>query len=98
MSNKIEQEDRRKIYEAVGHVITAMPMEQAAQWLKTFSVEILAKIHTVVNRPSSTKQETQDVLGKRTNFLHPISMSLSLATRWIRESRGPPEHCPGLRE
>lgn len=59
------QEDRRRIYEAIGHVITAMPMEQAAQSLKTFSVAILATIHAVVVQPAPpTKQELQDVSGK----------------------------------
>jgi transportin-3 len=65
MGGNMLQEDRRKIYEAVGHVITAMPMEQAAQSLKTFSVEILAKIHAVVSRSTTpTKQEIQEVSGK----------------------------------
>ena len=68
MGGNLLQEDRRKIYEAVGHVITAMPMEQAAQSLKTFSIEILAKIHVATRSVAPTKQELQDVSGEFSCF------------------------------
>ncbi|THH11118.1 hypothetical protein EW145_g861 [Phellinidium pouzarii] len=62
IGSKLVQDDRRRIYEAVAHVISAMPMDQAAQSLKTFSVDILGKIHAVVMKGTvPTKQELQDV-------------------------------------
>ncbi|KAI5124707.1 hypothetical protein M0805_004313 [Coniferiporia weirii] len=62
IGSKLIQDDRRHLYEAVAHIISAMPMEQAAQSLKTFSVDILGKIHPVVAKSAAlTKQELQDV-------------------------------------
>lgn len=61
---KLIHDDRRRLYEAVAHVISAMPMTQAAQSLRTFSVDILAKIHAIVSKPSASKPELQDVSGQ----------------------------------
>ncbi|KAH8120311.1 ARM repeat-containing protein [Phellopilus nigrolimitatus] len=62
VGSRLIQDDRRRLYEAVAHVISAMPMEQAAQSLKTFSVDILGKIHAVAMKNiGPTKQEMQDV-------------------------------------
>ncbi|KAJ3908636.1 armadillo-type protein [Lentinula edodes] len=60
VASNLLQDDRRKIYEAIAHVISAMPMEKAAESLKTFSLDILAIIHAVANKNSQvTKQELQ---------------------------------------
>ncbi|KII93873.1 hypothetical protein PLICRDRAFT_99710 [Plicaturopsis crispa FD-325 SS-3] len=60
--SKLAQDDRRQVYEAIAYVISAMPMERAAESLRTFSLDILAAVHTVANKPTpATKQELQDV-------------------------------------
>ncbi|KAJ7634215.1 armadillo-type protein [Mycena polygramma] len=59
---KLVQDDRRQVYEAIAYVISAMPMMQAAESLRTFSVDILAQIHTATSKPTAlTKEELQDV-------------------------------------
>ena len=64
VGTKMLQDDRRRMYEAVAHVISAMPMEQAAQSLQTFSVDIISKVHLVTTANTIvTKQELQDVAG-----------------------------------
>ncbi|KAJ6575016.1 armadillo-type protein [Mycena capillaripes] len=57
---KLVQDDRRQVYEAIAYVISAMPMVQAAESLRTFSVDILAQIHAVTNKPAITKEELQE--------------------------------------
>ncbi|KAJ4486020.1 armadillo-type protein [Lentinula aciculospora] len=60
IASKLIQDDRRKIYEAIAHVISAMPMEKAAESLKSFCLDILAVIHAVANKTGqATKQELQ---------------------------------------
>ncbi|KAJ3987685.1 armadillo-type protein [Lentinula detonsa] len=60
IASKLLQDDRRKIYEAIAHVISAMPMEKAAESLKSFCLDILAIIHAVANKTGqATKQELQ---------------------------------------
>ncbi|TDL28505.1 ARM repeat-containing protein [Rickenella mellea] len=59
---KLAQEDRMLVYEAVAYIISAMPMEQAAQSLRTFSVDVLSKVHVVTTKPTiATKQELREV-------------------------------------
>lgn len=68
VASNLLQDDRRKIYEAIAHVISAMPMEKAAESLKTFSLDILAIIHAVANKNGQvTKQELQAASGE--NFI-----------------------------
>jgi len=55
--SKLIQDDRRQVYEAIAHVISAMPMDRAAESLRTFSLDILSLIHEVTVKPSPTKQE-----------------------------------------
>jgi len=63
--SKLAQEDRRQVYEAIAYVISAMPMERAAESLRTFSLDILAQVHAITNKPTvATKQELQDVSSK----------------------------------
>ena len=51
-----------QIYEAIGHVLVSMPMEDCARWLKTFALEILQAVHAVANRPQpATKDELRDI-------------------------------------
>ncbi|KAG5647647.1 hypothetical protein DXG03_009000 [Asterophora parasitica] len=55
--SKLAQEDRRQVYEAIAHVISAMPMEQAAESLKTFSLDILGQVHAIANRQTAATAE-----------------------------------------
>ena len=58
----IVQEDKVVVYEAISYVISAMPMDQAAQSLKTFATSILAAVFALANKPTAaTKQELQEV-------------------------------------
>ncbi|EEB98081.1 hypothetical protein MPER_02475, partial [Moniliophthora perniciosa FA553] len=63
-STKLLQDDKRQVYEAIAHVISAMPMEKAAQSLKTFTLDILSRVHAVASKPvPATKQELQETGG-----------------------------------
>jgi len=58
------QEDKVVVYEAIAHVISAMAMDQAAQWLKTFASSILAAVFTLASKSgAATKQELLEVGG-----------------------------------
>ena len=62
---KLIQDDKRQVYEAIGHVISAMPMNAAADALKTFSLDILAQVHTLASKSTPpTKAEIETVGGK----------------------------------
>lgn len=62
---KLIQDDKRQVYEAIGHVISAMPMNAAADALKTFSLDILAQVHTLASKSvPPTKTEIETVGGK----------------------------------
>ncbi|KAI6008265.1 armadillo-type protein [Pisolithus orientalis] len=59
---KLAQDDRLQVYEAIAYVISAMPMEKAAESLKTFSLDILSQIHTAAGQVTSlSKQELKDI-------------------------------------
>ncbi len=57
MGNKLVQDDKVQVYEAIANVISAMPMEQAAQSLRTFSLDILGRVHALAVKPTATKEE-----------------------------------------
>ncbi|KAF9229185.1 ARM repeat-containing protein [Gyrodon lividus] len=60
--SKLVQEDRRQVYEAIAYVISAMPMEKAAESLRTFSFDILSQIHAVTGKTTPiTKQELKEI-------------------------------------
>lgn len=86
VGGKLLQEDRRRIYEAVAHVISAMPMAQAAQSLHTFSVDILTKMHAIVAKESAvTKQELTELCG----MLEPDSLNKLYSRAFYRRIRKP---------
>ncbi|EDR15554.1 uncharacterized protein LACBIDRAFT_181790 [Laccaria bicolor S238N-H82] len=59
---KLVQDDRRQVYEAIAFVISAMPMDAAAGSLRTFSLDILAKVHKLTNHQGTpTKAEMEEV-------------------------------------
>ena len=63
VGNRILQEDKAIMYEAIAHVITAMPMEQAAQSLRLFAMDILALVHAAGARPTPATKEELKVIG-----------------------------------
>ncbi|KAG6853580.1 hypothetical protein C0991_003104 [Blastosporella zonata] len=74
--SKLAQDDRRQVYEAIAHVISAMPMERAAESLRTFSLDILGQVHTIAGRQTVATQEelvnTNDGLENLEIMLHVI--------------------------
>lgn len=54
---KLIPDDLRQVYEAIAHVISAMPIEQAAESLRTFSFDILSFIHGVTVKSNPSKEE-----------------------------------------
>ncbi|KZT44557.1 ARM repeat-containing protein [Sistotremastrum suecicum HHB10207 ss-3] len=54
---KLSQDDRVQVCEAIAHVISYMPMEQAAQSLRTFCLQILASVHTLTSKPNPISKE-----------------------------------------
>lgn len=61
MGPKLNQDDKVQVYEAVAHVISAMPMDQAATSLQTFATDLLAQVHALVAQgtPATTQQLKQ---------------------------------------
>ncbi|KAH7104256.1 ARM repeat-containing protein [Auriculariales sp. MPI-PUGE-AT-0066] len=47
---KLAQEDLTQIYEAIGHVLVTLPMEDCARWVKTFALEVLQDVHAIAIR------------------------------------------------
>ncbi|OCH94769.1 ARM repeat-containing protein [Obba rivulosa] len=75
MGSKLVQDDKIQVYEAIAHVISAMPMEQAAQSLRTFSLDILAQVHALAMKPTvATQEELQAV----TNGLENLEVMLGV--------------------
>ncbi|TFK77186.1 ARM repeat-containing protein [Pluteus cervinus] len=59
---QLSQDDRRQVYEAIAHVISAMPMEHAAESLRSFALDILAQVHTVASlQTPATKAQLEEV-------------------------------------
>ena len=52
-----------QVYLAIAHVISAMPMEQAAQSLRLFAMDILALVHAAGVRPTAATKEELKVIG-----------------------------------
>ena len=51
-----------QVYEAIAYVISAMPMEQAAQSLRTFSLDILEHVHVLSAKTTPpTKEELTSI-------------------------------------
>ncbi|KAF4573006.1 Armadillo-like helical [Pleurotus pulmonarius] len=57
----LSQEDRREVYEAIAYVISAMPMDRAADSLRTFVMDIMTQVHAITVKGTATKQELQVV-------------------------------------
>ncbi|CAL1695258.1 unnamed protein product [Somion occarium] len=62
MGMKLSQDDKVQVYHAIAYVISAMPMDQAAQSLRTFALDIVAQVHTFTAKPTApTKEEKQAI-------------------------------------
>ena len=72
---KLAQDDLVQIYEAIGHVLVSMPMEECARWVKTFALEILQSVHIVAVRPT---QATKDELRAITDGLERLEAMLQV--------------------
>ncbi len=86
---KLGQEDKVVVYEAIAYVISAMPMDQAAQSLKTFATSILAAVFAIANKPTAaTKQELQEV-GSAFTYCIPrlFTEAVPFVQRWPSKSR-----------
>ncbi|GBE77835.1 ARM repeat-containing protein [Sparassis latifolia] len=67
--SKLAQDDKIQVYEAIAYVISAMPMEQAAQSLRAFSLDILAQVHAIARKPTlASKDELQAVANGLENL------------------------------
>jgi len=53
----LAQDDKRQVYEAIAHVISAMPMERSAESLKAFSLDIIGQIHAVASKHTVASQD-----------------------------------------
>ena len=77
MGQKLIQDDKVQVYEAIAFVISAMPMEQAARSLREFSLDILQVVHAIANKPTpATKDELKTASGKSTHSSSTDSHSL----------------------
>lgn len=64
VGSTLAQEDRLQLYEAIAHVITAMPLQSAYQALLSMSFDLLSKIReSVALQESIIKEERKDVSG-----------------------------------
>ncbi|KAI0778461.1 ARM repeat-containing protein [Trametes elegans] len=57
MGVKLVQDDKVQVYEAIAYVISAMPMEQAAQSLRTFSFDILGRVHALATKTTPASKD-----------------------------------------
>ncbi|KAG6851195.1 hypothetical protein H0H93_015205 [Arthromyces matolae] len=71
--SKLSQDDKRQVYEAIAHVISAIPMERAAESLRAFSLDILSNIHTISTQPTTA---TQEEIGNSNNGLENLEIML----------------------
>jgi transportin-3 len=67
IGSKLNQVDRLQIYEAIAHIISSMPMELAASSLRTFSFELLEKIHTIMAKSSPVSKDDLTAIESQFN-------------------------------
>ena len=64
IGQKLQQDDRIQIYEAIAYVISSLPMDEAAQALSQFALEIIARVHFKAQLPTPSKEQIQQTAGK----------------------------------
>ena len=62
-----------QVYEAIAHVISAMPMETAAVSLRQFSDDILSEVLAVTNKTAVTKEEMAATCSEDPPFLERLA-------------------------
>lgn len=96
VGSKVAQEDKATMYEAIAFVISAMPMEQASQSLREFSLEILAVVHAAATKLTpATKEELKIAIG-RSHTVCRVLHSTDCRRRWVGEPRGHAWRCGHL--
>ncbi|KAF9044615.1 ARM repeat-containing protein [Hymenopellis radicata] len=65
---KLHHEDKVQVYEAIAHVISAMPMDTAASSFRQFSDDILSELLAVTNKAAVTKDQMASVCGSLENL------------------------------
>lgn len=84
------------MYEAIAFVISAMPMEQASQSLREFSLEILAVVHAAATKLTpATKEELKIAIG-RSHTICRVLHNTDCRCRWVGEPRGHAWRCGHL--
>lgn len=95
--SKLAQDDKGQVYMAIAHVISAMPMERAGESLRTFSMDILARVHAVSSQPTvASKQELEEVCSKFFERLFSIGL-IGDCDRWSGEPRSHVQYHSKLR-
>jgi transportin-3 len=77
------QEDRRQVYEAIAYVISAMPMEKAAESLRTFSLDILSQIHAVTGKTTPITKQGLKEIGCKLPTTYLISFLIDGSTQMV---------------
>lgn len=75
---KLSHDERRQVYEAIAHVISAMPMERAAESLRTFALDILGQVHALAVRPVPATKEDLDEINSELICLADIVCQLTV--------------------
>ncbi|KAI0814905.1 ARM repeat-containing protein [Irpex lacteus] len=75
MGQKLLQDDKIQVFEAIAFVISAMPMEQAATSLREFALDILQVVHATANKPTAA---TKDELKAASDALETLEVMLAV--------------------
>ncbi|KAF5374946.1 hypothetical protein D9758_000371 [Tetrapyrgos nigripes] len=73
--SRLCQDDKIQIYEAIAFVISAMPMDKAAESLRTFALDLLAYVHKVA---SSSHVASESDLGPVCDALESLEVMLNI--------------------
>ncbi len=65
MGSKLIQDDKIQVYEAIAYVITSMPMEEAGETLRLFTLDLITRVHAIAQKPTANKEELASAAGKR---------------------------------
>ena len=72
MGQKLVQDDKIQVFEAIAYVISAMPMEQAATSLREFALDILQVVHATANKPTAATKEELKIASGRSFVIAPL--------------------------
>lgn len=63
IGQKLPQDDRLQIYEAIAYVISSMPVTEAAPALSQFALEIIARVHFKAQLEHPSQDQLQQTAG-----------------------------------